>query len=220
MGTDYYPRLTAVAHDNQLVNESVNTQTEIALLLAVPGLAATIIFAPLAIKIFYSGRFDASVDILRWSVYGIFGRVVSWPLGYIMLAKGMGKTFFFSESFANLFYLSAVWGCTKIWGLPGTGIAFMLLYTVYTSVVYAIGYAVVDFTWNRSNYVHIAIFSLLLVAVGLISALITNPWYQYAINIVSLFAITIYCFRRLMRKSGGEMRMFLAKVGIKGSQKP
>ncbi|MFC1516562.1 O-antigen translocase, partial [Thermodesulfobacteriota bacterium] len=122
MGKDYYPRLAAVAHDNQLVSEAVNTQTEIALLLALPGLAATIIFAPLVIEIFYSGKFDASVDILRWSVYGIFGRVVSWPLAIIMLAKGMGKTFFCTETFGNLFYLVAVWSCTTLWGLPGTGV--------------------------------------------------------------------------------------------------
>ena len=46
MGTDYYPRLSAVAHDAGRVRDSVNTQTEIALLLAVPGLMATIIFEP------------------------------------------------------------------------------------------------------------------------------------------------------------------------------
>jgi PST family polysaccharide transporter len=46
MGADYYPRLTAVASDRNAVNRLVNEQTEIGLLLAVPGLLATLSLAP------------------------------------------------------------------------------------------------------------------------------------------------------------------------------
>lgn len=72
MGTDNYPQLIAVSDDRQRVSEEVNSQTEIALLLAVLWLEATIIFASLAITLFYSGKFDRAIDILRWSVCGIF----------------------------------------------------------------------------------------------------------------------------------------------------
>lgn len=221
MGTDYYPRLTGVAHDDKLVDESVNSQTEIALLLAVPGLAATIVFAPLVITIFYSGKFDAAVDILRWSAYGIFGRIVSWPLGFIMLAKGMGKTFFCSETFANLLHIAAIWGCTKLWGLPGTGIAFLALYAIYTPIVYTIGYAAAHVTWNRVNQLHIVAFGTTLAVVGLISALLSNPWYQYGINTVLLSLLSVYCLRRLSKKSGIGLRFLLPKPAISAtSERP
>ena len=202
MGTDYYPRLTTVSHDDRLVNEAVNAQTEIAILLAVPGLAATIIFAPAAISIFYSGKFDAAVDILRWSIYGVFGRVISWPLGYIMLAKGMGQTFFWSEIFANAFHVAAIWFCTRLWGMPGTGMAFFLLYTVYTIVVYIIGYVVSRTTWTWANQIHIFAFGVLLAIVGLISALVINPWHQYTANLILLLMASVYCLWRLSKKSG------------------
>ena len=205
MGTDYYPRLTAVAHDDKLMCEAVNTQTEIALLLAVPGLAATIIFAPLVITIFYSGKFDAAADILRWSVYGVFGRVVSWPLGFIMLAKGMGKIFFCTETFANAFYVAAIWLCTKLWGLPGTGIAFLMMYIAYTIVVYVVGYATIRTTWNSANRVHIIGFSLFLAIVGLVSALVKNPWFSYSINLILLVTSLLYCFIKLSRKAGVKL---------------
>ncbi len=218
MGTDYYPRLTGLAHDDKLVNESVNAQTEIALLLAVPGLAATIVFAPLVITIFYSGKFDEAVDILRWSVYGIFGRIVSWPLGFIMLAKGMGKTFFCSETFANLLHIAAIWGCTKLWGLPGTGIAFLALYAIYTPVVYTIGYAASGVTWNRVNQLHIAAFGGTLVAVGLITALLANPWYQYAVNTFLLALLSVYCLRSLSRKSAVGTRFLVWTPEIKATE--
>jgi len=36
MGTDYYPRLSAVAHDNKLSKQTMNQQSEIALLILAP----------------------------------------------------------------------------------------------------------------------------------------------------------------------------------------
>ncbi len=215
MSTDYFPRLTAVAHDKKLINQAVNDQTEVALLLAVPGLAATIIFAPIVIKIFYSGKFDASVDILRWSVYGIYGRVISWPLGFVMLARGMGKTFFWSETFLNVFYLGATWYCTKTWGLPGTGIAFMLLYVFYTAVVYAIGHSAAGVNWAIVNCMQIAFFGILLISVGLVSAWVTDPWYQYTINIAILACASVYCLKRLMLKSGVGIKAIFTKIKTK-----
>lgn len=215
MAADYYPRLTAVAHDNTLISRNVNEQTEVALFLAVPGLAATIIFAPIAIAIFYSGRFDAAVDVLRWSVYGIFGRIVSWPLGFIILAKGMGKTFFCSEAFANVFYLAGIWFCVKIWDLPGTGIAFLFLYVVYTAVVYTIGYSISRTRWNRANVGHITTFAAILAVIGLISALVHNPWYQYPVNTLLLAGLSVYCLRRLSRKSGINFNELLSRFCLR-----
>ena len=52
MAADYYPRLTAVANDNDKVHRMINEQTQISILLALPGLAAMMIFAPMIIKIF------------------------------------------------------------------------------------------------------------------------------------------------------------------------
>lgn len=212
MGADYYPRLTAVAGDNVRVGEEVNAQTEIALLLAVPGLAATIIFAPLVITIFYSGKFDAAVNILRWSVYGVFGRVVSWPLGFVILAKGMGKTFFCAEAFASAFYVFAIWLCTRLWDLPGTGIAFLLLYVIYTPVVYTVAYAISRAAWTRTIVIHILVFGVLLALVGLISAFVATPWFRWTSNLLILAAVSFYCFKRLSHKSGITVGALWAKL--------
>jgi len=212
MSADYYPRLIAVAGDDKRVSEEVNAQTEIALLLAVPGLAATIIFAPLAITIFYSGKFDAAVEILRWSVYGILGRVVSWPLAFVLLAKGMGKTFFCTEAFSSVFYVFAIWLCTHLWGLPGSGIAFLLLYVVYTFLVYFVTFSISRITWNRANMVHIIIFGVLLAIVGLISTFVANLWHQFSLNILILAALSVYCLRRLSSKSGITLQALLSKI--------
>ena len=102
MGADFYPRLTAVASDNAECNRLVNEQAEIGLLLAGPGVLATLTFAPLVIALFYSAKFGPAVEILRWICLGMTLRVASWPMGFILLAKGARKTFFWSELLINL----------------------------------------------------------------------------------------------------------------------
>lgn len=91
MGADYYPRLTAAADDNASVHRMVNDQSQISILLALPGLAAMMVFAPHIINLLYSASFDTAVPVLRWCIMGILGRVFSWPMGYVVLAKGKGK---------------------------------------------------------------------------------------------------------------------------------
>jgi PST family polysaccharide transporter len=214
IGADYYPRLTAAAADNARVCEEVNAQTEIILLLTVPGLAATIIFAPLAIALFYSGKFNAAVDVLRWSVYGVLGYVISNPLSYVVLAKGMGVTHLCMSAASGAFYVAAIWICSRLWGLPGTGIAFVLLHVFYAVVAYAVAHAVSRTTWTHSNLGHMIVFSILLALIGLISTRTENPWLRYSINLVLLVAVCVYCLRRLSVKSGITIRILLGKLGL------
>lgn len=202
MGADYYPRLTAVAHDNEQVGREVNAQTEIALLLAVPGLAATMIFAPLAIAIFYTRKFDASIDILRWVVFGVFGRVISWPLGFVILAKGKGKTFFCAEFTSNAFHLLMIWLCVDAMGLPGTGIAFTLLYGFYTIMVLGVVYALTKETWTGHNLIHILLFGGLLAGLGVNCAFTPILWLQWTISLVILTCLSLYCLHRLSATTG------------------
>ncbi len=131
MGADFYPRLTAAAHDNKTCNRLVNEQSEVALLLAGPGIVATLALAPFVIRLFYSAEFLPAADVLRWQVLGLLGRIVSWPLGFVVLAKGKGKVFVASELAANAVHVLLVVYAMQRWGLEGTGIAFFALYLYY-----------------------------------------------------------------------------------------
>lgn len=97
MGADYYPRLTAVASDKQAMKRLVNEQTEIGLLLALPGLLATLALAPWILQIFYAKEFLGAAALLQWFVLGCLGRVISWPMGFIMLALSRSGWLIVSE---------------------------------------------------------------------------------------------------------------------------
>jgi PST family polysaccharide transporter len=151
MGTDFYPRLTAVANDNAECNRLVNEQMEVGLLIAGPGVLATLTFAPWVITLFYSAKFEPAVEILRWICLGMILRVASWPMGYILLAKNKGKIFFWSELFSNLLCVGLTWTGLLVFGLDGTGIAFFALYVAYTVGIYFIVRQLCGFCVSAAN---------------------------------------------------------------------
>ena len=138
MGMDFYPRLTAVSEDDEACNRMVNEQTEVGLLIAMPGVLATLTFAPLVIQIFYSTSFIPAYEVLRWQIMGILLNVISWPMGFVLLAKGKGKIYFWTALTTNAIHLTLVWIGIKYFGLEGTGIAFFALYVFYTIMILAV----------------------------------------------------------------------------------
>jgi PST family polysaccharide transporter len=132
MAMDFYPRLTAAASDNNVVNRMVNEQTEMGLLISIPGVLATITLAPWVLTVFYSGEFAAAAEIIRWQIIGIALRVVSWPLGFVAIAKGKGAVFLLTEIAASALHIILLFVCMRLYGLDGVGISFALLYVCHS----------------------------------------------------------------------------------------
>lgn len=215
MGTDYYPRLIAVAHDNKLIMQEVNAQTEIALLLAIPALAATILFAPVGIQLLYSGSFDAAIPVLRWSVYGIFGRVLSWPLGYILLAKGRGNLCFLTELTMNLLHLFLVFACGIRWGLPGTGIALIFLYIVHVALMAGISFHFFQTRWTKVVLSRILLAVAILAFSGSLHFIVKNTWGYYSVVAVFLTGVSVYCGKSLLSRMGISIEDIWKKYGVR-----
>jgi enterobacterial common antigen flippase len=151
MAADFYPRLTAVSKDNEECNRLVNEQAQISLLLAGPGVLATLTFAPLVIALFYSSKFAAAVPLLRWICLGMTLRVVAWPMGFILVAKGRQTLFLCADFVAALVHTGLAWVFVTRFGLLGAGAAFFGLYVWHGLFVYAIVHHVGGFRWSTSN---------------------------------------------------------------------
>ncbi len=151
MGADFFPRLTAAASDDSECNRLVNEQAEVSLLLAGPGIVGTLTFAPLVIQVFYSAKFGPAVELLRWICLGMMLRVASWPMGFILLAKGTRQPFFWSELASSAVHVGLVWVGILGFGLVGTGIGFFGGYVFYWFLIYGIVRSVSGFRWNRAN---------------------------------------------------------------------
>ena len=151
MGADFYPRLTAVAKDNAECNRLVNEQAQISLLLAGPGVLATMTFAPLVIALCYSSKFMAAVGVLRWFCLGLTLQVVAWPMGFVVVAKNKQQIFFWTELAAALVQVALGWICIAYFGLAGAGMSFFGLYVWHSLLIYWIVRRLSGFRWSAAN---------------------------------------------------------------------
>jgi len=186
MGTDFYPRLTAVAHDDAQVNRLVNEQTEIGILLALPGLLGTLAFAPWIMHVFYSARFLAGADLLPWFVLGIFGRVVSLPLGYILLAKGASRWFAVTETASSAVLLGLTVLLLRAFGLWGVALAFAVLYALYCLGMVVLTRHLTGFFWSPAA-IRLLIVASVLVAIGFA----TQRWIPGIIGLATGSVVTV-----------------------------
>ncbi len=146
MGADFYPRLTAAIHERSRATRAVNEQIEIGILLALPGMLITLTFAPWIMELVYSKTFAAGANLLPWMVLGVFGRVLSWPLGFIQLAKGASRSYFLTELIFNgIHAILTVW-FISIYGMIGAAYAFACLYAIYASSMLWVAHRLIEFT--------------------------------------------------------------------------
>jgi PST family polysaccharide transporter len=151
MGADFAPRLASVATDDTLINRLANEQAQVNLLLAGPGIIATVTFAPLVIPLLYSNKFAGAVEVLRWMCLGTAFRVITWPMGFILVAKNR-QLIQFGETFAlNLVNVGLAWVCVRHFGLNGAGIAFFGSFLFHALLVYPIVRALIGFRWSAAN---------------------------------------------------------------------
>lgn len=176
MGADFYPRLTAVVNNKEECNRLVNEQVEVGFLMAGPAILAALSLAPLGILLFYSQKFGGGVEILRWLCLGMFLRVLTWPMGFIIMAKGEKKIFFWSEILTNLGYVALVWGGIKVFGLVGTGMAFFVLYVLNAGIVYLIVARLTGFAWSGPNRKLAVVFMPLVGIVFVSSYFLSTVW--------------------------------------------
>ncbi|HVV70314.1 MAG TPA: O-antigen translocase, partial [Verrucomicrobiae bacterium] len=212
MAADFYPRLTAAAKNHPECNRLVNEQMEVGLLLGAPGVLATLVLAPTVIDLFYSAKFGPAVEVLRWVCLGMLLRVASWPMGFIVLAKGARKIFFWVEVFSAIFTVSVTWVGVATVGLAGTGIGFFATYFVYCFVSYAVARRLSDFRISPANR-RLAFVFIPALAVVFISAEMAPPLVGLALGAVVTLAVSLFSFRTLCGfVSMGALPSFVQKA--------
>ena len=209
MGTDFYPRLTAVAHDNEKVNQMVNEQTEIGILLALPGLLGTLAFAPWLMHLFYSEKFLHGAALLPWFVIGVFGQVIIFPLGYIQRAKGAIRWIYIGQTEANAVNVLLCFILTKKYGIIGIGYAYLAHIIIHGIVVFAISAQLSKFRWSKSVKYSIVITGSL-ITIGLsLNAILWKPAYYLLVTLL-VFVGFIISLRGIAQKLNSNHRFVKA----------
>lgn len=201
MGTDYFPRLSAVADSDKKRNLLVNQQGEIALLILFPIIIAFIFFAPLVVRILYSVKFEPINEMIIWAGYGMFFKAISWAIAFQFLAKANSKLFFINELIVNVYLLILnVLGYSFL-GLLGLGLSYLIGYVLYLFQVFWITKVKFLFQFDTQLLKILGIVS----GIGAIALLLVYlPIFEYMpiIYIIFTFCAGIYSIRKLEKLTG------------------
>ncbi|PXV67432.1 PST family polysaccharide transporter [Dysgonomonas alginatilytica] len=151
MGSDFYPRLCAIIADNTKTKLLINEQTYIVLIVAVPMIVLLLLSSKVVLSLLYSFDFENAAAILNWQILGTFFKVLSWPLGFILLAKGKGLIYFFSETLFLLIYIGSMYCLFPFYNFDSVGMAYLIAYSLYLPLVFVLGRKLSRFEWTNEN---------------------------------------------------------------------
>lgn len=205
MSTDFFSRLSAIIGNPAAATKLVNEQTEVALLLCGPVLLAMLACAPWAIRLLYSEEFAPAVDILRWQLLGDILKIMSWPLGYLLLAIGAGRAFIITETWGMVVFVIATASLLPVLDKTATGVAFLLLYVAYLPAVWFVARKRIDFRFSTAvirNAIALIIAALVIVLLSRVSNMEAA-----AVGGIATFLFATYAFLRLGSKTESQGRI-------------
>lgn len=201
MSTDYFPRLSSVSHSNTLSRKSVNQQAEIAIIILGPILIFFIVFMKFLIVLLYSNKFYPVENMILWSALGIFFKAASWSIGYLILAKGNSRLYFWNELVSNSYVLILNILGYYFLGLEGLGISFLIGYVIYLVQLLIISYNKYHFIFFRS-FIIIFLIQFLIAIISFIVVRFSNQHYTYLIGVTLLILSLIYSYIQLDKRLG------------------
>ena len=130
MSTDFYPRVAAAkTHEDSVA--AIEYQIQAGIILAIPLLAGLVLFGPELLALLYSAQFAPASGLMLWMIWAVACRLLSWPLGYWLLAKATSKELFWIEGTAALLIPLLTWVLLPAFGLAGAGMAMLIVAVFY-----------------------------------------------------------------------------------------
>lgn len=201
MSTDYFPRLSGVVHEPVATGKIINHQAEVAILLLAPILTVFLIFINFVVILLYSNKFLPIVSMIHWAALGIFFKAASWPVAYLIIAKGDSRLFFVNELTANIYVMGLNMLGYHWKGLEGLGISFLVGYLLYFGQVFIISRTKYSFSFNAAFYKIFGIQILLAIGCFLCSRFLNAP-YSYLVGSLLIIISSYYSFKELNNRLG------------------
>jgi PST family polysaccharide transporter len=197
MGADFYPRLAGVSEDNVALKRLVNEQTEVGLLLALPGILGTLVFAPVLLEVLYTSKFIPAAELLPWFLAGVFVQVISWPIGFVLLAKSHSFTFAWVETVIQSSQVAMLFVLTTAFGVVGAAAAFALTQCIHISLYFGVVRGKAGFGWMGPVVRLVAICAFFMFA-ALLLHFLASGWARLGAGAVVVAAAGLFSLSRLL----------------------
>ncbi|RYF10910.1 MAG: O-antigen translocase, partial [Flavobacteriales bacterium] len=201
LSADYYPRLSSVAQDRLKAAKEINQQAETALLIIAPIICFFLVFIKWLVVLLYSHKFVPINDMVLWLSLGMFFKVSSWAVAFLILAKGASKVFFWNELLANIYLLFLNVIGYKYWGLTGLGASFLIGYLLYLVQVLLLTKRLYQFSFN-TTFINIFFIQGILGLLCFLSSIYLNGWKTYTIGTVFFLCSSVYSFIEIDKRIG------------------
>jgi PST family polysaccharide transporter len=131
MGADFFPRVAAAKDETEARSISEH-QIQAGLLMGTPLIVVLLSLGGLCVRLLYAEGFTSSEPLLSWMAWGVFVRLLAWPLAFWLLARGSSRTMMIIEGGSALLMTALAIVLLRFFGLVGCAIGF-----AYGQVIYA-----------------------------------------------------------------------------------
>lgn len=201
METDYFPRLSAVNHDVEKSNQTVNRQMEVSVLLLAPLLVAFMLALPIVIPMLYSSTFLPALGMVRFGVVAMMLRAVMLPMEYMSLAKGRSWIYLLSEAVYDVMAVAAVVGGYVLWGIDGAGAGLLVAGAVNCVVDLAICRHFYDYRLGTKAAMIFAVQMLAVVGAYAVATWCDGVAY-WLLGALTLGVSALISYRKLEKEAG------------------
>src|SRR5690554_27811 len=198
MGNEYFPRIAKNNITSITLNLNVNQQLYIGLLIVIPMLLWLITLAPLVINILYSESFSDSIHLMKIASLGIFFKVFSWTLGYVILVKASNRFIILNSTIFNLAFLGLHVTGFYFFRLTGVAYAFSLYFFIHFIGNLFITHQMFNFRMNKEIINYLIISGTLLVINILISLILEDTLISNIFNGLSALIISLLSLKKIL----------------------
>ena len=131
MGADFLPRVAA-AKDEAAARSISEQQIQAGLLMGTPLIIVLLSLGGLCVRLLYAEGFAATEPLLGWMAWGVFVRLLAWPLAFWLLARGSSRTMMVIEGSTALLMTALAVVLLRSFGVVGCAMGF-----AYGQVIYA-----------------------------------------------------------------------------------
>ncbi len=134
MGADFLPRVAA-AEGESGARAVTEQQIQAGLLMGTPLIVTLLSLGDYCIRLLYADGFAASLPLLSWMAWGVFVRLVAWPMAFWLLARGSSRTMILIESASAILMTLLSVALLRSNGLEGCAMGFALGQVLYGALL-------------------------------------------------------------------------------------
>lgn len=210
MGVAFFPKICKVIENREESSQLINEQIEFGLLVSLPVVLTIFLFSPFLLTILYSGEFKFGEDIIRWQILGVVIRLLGFPFGYALMAKGLTKQYTLSQfTFSTLNFLFIIL-LVSYFGFEGLGINYFFAYSIYGLLTGIACYKLLGFKPNATIYKMILIY-LVLISLSVAVLMFCEGYAYYLISVGLILYSFIFSIKSLKERSGFDVIDFIKK---------